>query len=62
MEQAIIFHVNAWDANCPQHIPRLIHAERIEHAFELLRRRVRYLEATLDDAGIAFTPEEEPRA
>ena len=22
-EQAIVFTVTAWDANCPQHIPRL---------------------------------------
>jgi predicted pyridoxine 5'-phosphate oxidase superfamily flavin-nucleotide-binding protein len=60
VEQAIVFHVNAWDANCPQHIPRLIHATRVERAFGILQRRIRYLEAMLTDAGIAFTPEEDP--
>ena len=25
-EQAIVFDVNAWDANCPQHIPRRFEA------------------------------------
>ncbi len=26
-EQAIVFHVEAWDTNCPQHIPRLVPAD-----------------------------------
>jgi len=26
-EQVILFTVEAWDANCPQHIPRLVEAE-----------------------------------
>jgi len=60
VEQAIVFRVSAWDANCPQHIPRLIHADRVEQEFELLRRRLRYLETTLSDAGIAFSPQEGP--
>jgi predicted pyridoxine 5'-phosphate oxidase superfamily flavin-nucleotide-binding protein len=60
VEQAIVFRVSAWDANCPQHIPRLVHAARIEHAFELLQRRVRYLETTLRDAGIAFSSTDGP--
>jgi predicted pyridoxine 5'-phosphate oxidase superfamily flavin-nucleotide-binding protein len=59
VEQAIVFHVTAWDANCPQHIPKLIHAERIEHGLAMLQRRIRYLEATLSEAGVAFTPQED---
>jgi predicted pyridoxine 5'-phosphate oxidase superfamily flavin-nucleotide-binding protein len=27
-ERAIVFHVEAWDRNCRQHIPRLVRAER----------------------------------
>jgi predicted pyridoxine 5'-phosphate oxidase superfamily flavin-nucleotide-binding protein len=60
VEQAIVFDVAAWDANCSQHIPRLIHAERAQRAFDALRRRLAYLEATLRDAGVAFAPEELP--
>jgi predicted pyridoxine 5'-phosphate oxidase superfamily flavin-nucleotide-binding protein len=26
VEQAIVFHVTAWDMNCSQHIPHLVHA------------------------------------
>jgi len=59
VEQAIVFRVSAWDANCPQHIPRLIHAGRVEREFDLLRRRIRHLETTLRDAGIALAPQEE---
>jgi predicted pyridoxine 5'-phosphate oxidase superfamily flavin-nucleotide-binding protein len=54
VEQAIVFDVVAWDANCPQHIPRLIHAEPAERALAALNKRVRYLEATLTRAGIEF--------
>jgi predicted pyridoxine 5'-phosphate oxidase superfamily flavin-nucleotide-binding protein len=27
IEQAIVFDVEAWNANCPQHIPKLVHRE-----------------------------------
>ncbi len=29
-EQAIVLRVTAWDANCPQHIPRRFEAEEVE--------------------------------
>lgn len=28
-EQVILFEVEAWDANCPQHIPQLYHADDV---------------------------------
>jgi uncharacterized protein len=56
IEQAIVFRVVAWDSNCPQHIPRLVHAESVERTIGDLQNRVRYLEETLRAAGIAFTP------
>lgn len=59
VEQAIVFTVTAWDANCSQHIPKLIRAEPAERALEALGRRVRYLEAALRDAQVAFAPPEE---
>jgi predicted pyridoxine 5'-phosphate oxidase superfamily flavin-nucleotide-binding protein len=54
VEQAIVFTVSAWDANCSQHIPRLVHLSEVQEAFEALQRRIGYLETTLRDAGVAF--------
>jgi len=56
IEQAIVLHVTAWDANCHQHIPRLVHAEGVEASFAALRQRIKYLEMTLGEAGVAFAP------
>ncbi len=44
-EQAIVFTVKAWDANCPQHIPRLLPAEDVERALAQRDRRIEALEA-----------------
>jgi predicted pyridoxine 5'-phosphate oxidase superfamily flavin-nucleotide-binding protein len=54
VEQAIVFTVSAWDANCSQHIPRLVHLSEVQEAFEALQRRIGYLETTLRDAGVGF--------
>jgi len=43
-EQAILFDVEAWDVNCPQHIPQKIDAEDVASAFEGLRQRIEALE------------------
>jgi predicted pyridoxine 5'-phosphate oxidase superfamily flavin-nucleotide-binding protein len=43
-ERAIVFHVEAWDVNCPQHIPRKIDAAAAEAARDQLERRIRELE------------------
>ena len=53
-EQAILFDVEAWDVNCPQHIPQKIDAEDVARAFEGLQRRIDALErenAALKGAG-----------
>ena len=44
-EQAILFTVEAWDVNCPQHIPQKINAEDIAEAVGGLRQRIAELEA-----------------
>ena len=44
-EQAIIFTVTAWDANCPQHIPQRVDAEVVEKALRERDRRIAELEA-----------------
>jgi predicted pyridoxine 5'-phosphate oxidase superfamily flavin-nucleotide-binding protein len=54
VEQAIVFEVEAWNANCPQHIPRLVHHDDVEQALTSLRERNAYLEATLRAANVPF--------
>jgi predicted pyridoxine 5'-phosphate oxidase superfamily flavin-nucleotide-binding protein len=44
-EAAILFTVEAWDANCPQHIPQLLFAEDVATAIEALNERIAVLEA-----------------
>jgi predicted pyridoxine 5'-phosphate oxidase superfamily flavin-nucleotide-binding protein len=45
IEQAILFRVNAWDRNCPQHIPQLFPAEAVAAAMAELEARNQALEA-----------------
>jgi predicted pyridoxine 5'-phosphate oxidase superfamily flavin-nucleotide-binding protein len=54
IEQAIVFTVDAWDANCPQHIPQLVHRQAVERMVAGLRERNAYLERTLRAANIPF--------
>lgn len=42
-EQAMIITIEAWDGNCPQHIPHLVPYEELE----ALQRRIAQLEAEL---------------
>jgi predicted pyridoxine 5'-phosphate oxidase superfamily flavin-nucleotide-binding protein len=44
-EAAILFTVEAWDANCPQHIPQMVFAEDGAAAIEALNERIAALEA-----------------
>ncbi|MGH8617039.1 MAG: pyridoxamine 5'-phosphate oxidase family protein [Burkholderiales bacterium] len=44
-EQAIVFHVEAWDANCPQHIPQRFEAADVEKALGQRDARIAELEA-----------------
>jgi predicted pyridoxine 5'-phosphate oxidase superfamily flavin-nucleotide-binding protein len=57
-EQAILFEVEAWDVNCPQHIPQKIDAADVLETVETLRRRIDALEAenAALKAGPASTP------
>jgi predicted pyridoxine 5'-phosphate oxidase superfamily flavin-nucleotide-binding protein len=43
-EQAIVFTVKAWDANCPQHIPQLIPVDEVIPAIAERDRRIDELE------------------
>lgn len=46
-EQVILFHIVAWDANCPQHIPVRMEAADYEAALRQRDARIRELEAKL---------------
>jgi predicted pyridoxine 5'-phosphate oxidase superfamily flavin-nucleotide-binding protein len=43
-EQAILFEVEAWDINCPQHIPQKIDAGDVETVLRQLQTRIAKLE------------------
>ena len=44
-EHAILFKVNAWDINCPRHIPQKLDAAEVAGVLAELRARVARLEA-----------------
>lgn len=44
-EQVILFEVDAWDTNCPQHIPQLLEAGDMKRAIEARDARIAELEA-----------------
>lgn len=44
-EQVLLFTVNAWDVNCPQHIPQRFEAADVEAAIESRDQRIAVLEA-----------------
>jgi len=46
-EQAIVFTVKAWDANCPQHIPQLVPVDEVVPAIAERDHRIAELEAEL---------------
>jgi predicted pyridoxine 5'-phosphate oxidase superfamily flavin-nucleotide-binding protein len=46
-EQAIVFTVKAWDANCPQHIPQLIPVDEVVPAIAERDQRIAELEEEL---------------
>jgi predicted pyridoxine 5'-phosphate oxidase superfamily flavin-nucleotide-binding protein len=46
-EQAIVFTVKAWDANCPQHIPQLVPVDEVVPAIAERDHRIAELEQEL---------------
>jgi len=58
-EQAILFTVLAWDANCPQHIPRKLDAGEARTAIANLEARLATLEA--ENAALRGRIERNPR-
>ena len=50
-EQVLLFEIEAWDANCPQHIPQRFEAEDVTHALAARDARIAELEALLRERG-----------
>ena len=48
-ERAILFTVELWNRNCPQHIPQMFPAEEVGTAIDGLEARIRTLQAENDD-------------
>ena len=47
-ERAIVFHIEAWDVNCPQHIVRRYAEEDVAGAINKLQARIVELEAEVE--------------
>jgi predicted pyridoxine 5'-phosphate oxidase superfamily flavin-nucleotide-binding protein len=54
--QIILFSISAWDANCPQHIPRRVEAADAAEAIAERDRRIAALEAQLAQLRAAAPP------
>jgi uncharacterized protein len=52
-EQVLLFEVEAWDANCPQHIPQRFEADDVARALAERDARIAELEALLAAAATA---------
>ncbi|MFC5069675.1 pyridoxamine 5'-phosphate oxidase family protein [Flaviflagellibacter deserti] len=47
-EQALLFTVNAWDGNCPQHIPQRFEATDVAAALAVRDEKIKELEAEIE--------------
>ena len=55
-ERAVLFEIEAWDVNCPQHIPRLLGEEKVTERVAPLAARIAELEAELASLRGAKVP------
>jgi hypothetical protein len=51
-ERAVVIAIEAWDVNCPQHIPVQFDRAEVAAVVGSLRERIAQLEAALTDAGV----------
>ena len=51
VERAIVFEVEAWDVNCPQHIHRRVALRDMESVIDKLKARIQQLEHQLADSS-----------
>jgi predicted pyridoxine 5'-phosphate oxidase superfamily flavin-nucleotide-binding protein len=55
VERVILFEIEAWDSNCPQHIHRRLPLESVRPFIEQLQQRVQELEERLADQQATST-------
>ncbi len=55
-ERAIVFEIEAWDVNCPQHITPRYSQDQIAPAIAKLQTRIEELEAEVADLRTGSTP------
>ena len=55
-ERALVFHVRAWDVNCPQHIRPRFTEDELSLVVGELKARIEHLESQLLAAGVAPDP------
>lgn len=58
-EAAVVFTAEAWDTNCPQHIPQMLFADDVAGAVGALKERIAHLEA--ENARLRAGSDEGPR-
>jgi predicted pyridoxine 5'-phosphate oxidase superfamily flavin-nucleotide-binding protein len=51
VERAILFHIEAWDVNCPQHIHKRFPQQAVAPLIEQLQSRIADLEQQVRDLG-----------
>jgi len=56
-EQAIVFRISAWDANCPQHITPRYSEDQVKAVVEPLQSRIIELESRLQAVGGLVPPQ-----
>ena len=49
-ERAIVFNIEAWDINCPQHIRQRFTMDELKPEFDKLKNRIAELESQLEEA------------
>ena len=50
-ERMFVFHIHAWDVNCPQHIKPRFTEEEVGESIQALRDRIAQLEAEVRNCG-----------
>ena len=60
-ERALIFHVEAWDVNCPQHITPRFTQEEIDLEIHELERRNAALQERVNELEALVTREQNQR-
>jgi len=57
IERAILFSIEAWDENCDQHIPQLVHVDEVVQHLVTAKARIEELEAEVARLKAAKDPD-----